>query len=79
MSVLVVFCSAAILPQGTYRPARNGPEPSLKDGSGPELLGCQPTNSLSSRRMAAFGRAPTMVLTISPLLKTAMVGIDMTR
>ena len=35
-------------------------------------------NSVSSRRIAAFGRAPTIVLTISPLWNTAMVGMDMT-
>ena len=38
----------------------------------------QPTKSLSSLRMAALGRAPTIVLTISPPLNTAIVGIDMT-
>src|SRR4051794_16175437 len=38
----------------------------------------QATKSLSSLRMAAFGRAPTMVLTSSPFANTAIVGIDMT-
>ena len=40
--------------------------------------GVQPTKSDSSRRMAAFGRAPTIVLTSWPLENTAMVGIDIT-
>ena len=38
----------------------------------------QPVKSASSLRIAAFGRAPTIVLTILPPWNTAIVGIDMT-